>query len=283
MARKVLGQGLRALIPEDSKLLEAPGAQEALVLVPLASVAPNPLQPRRRFDGARIEELAASIREQGMLQPVVVRRTPAGYEVVVGERRVRAARLAGLEAIPAVVREDLSDLDLLAVALVENIQREDLDPIEQAEAYRELMERGQLTQQQVAARVGKSREAVANTLRLLSLPREVQEMVADGRLTPGHARAILSVPPARQRELAILAASTPLTVRQTEARARAMLKKRTPRAPDPALEAMRGELEQLLAAKVKVECAGKKGRIVIHFQSSEELERILSLLRRARR
>jgi len=283
VARKVLGQGLRALIPEDSQLHEAAGADQALTLVPLDRIAPNPVQPRQRFDGVRIAELAQSIQEQGILQPIVVRRMPGGFEVVVGERRVRAARIAGLEAIPAVVKDGLEEGDILTLALVENIQREDLDPIEEAQAYRELLHRGKLTQQQLAKRVGKSREAVANALRLLSLSHDLQQMVADGRLTAGHARAILSAPTARQRQLAQLAVANSLSVRQLEHRARSAAQSGSRPVPDPDVAALETELEDIFTARVKLSYHGKAGRIEIRFQSLEELDRIVAFLRRQRR
>ena len=283
MARKVLGQGLRALIPEDSQLPDAVGADRALTLVPLDRIAPNPLQPRQRFDGERIAELAQSISEQGILQPIVVRRMQGGFEVIVGERRVRAARIAGLDSIPAVIKDGLEDRDVLSLALVENIQREDLDPIEEAQAYRELLHRGNLTQQQLAKQVGKSREAVANALRLLSLSHDLQKMVADGQLSAGHARAILSAPPARQRQLAHLAVSKSLSVRQLELRARAAAPTRPGATRDPDVEALERELEEVFAARVKLSCRGKAGRIEIRFQSLEELDRILALLRQKHR
>lgn len=283
MARKVLGRGLRALIPEDSQLPGASGAEQALTLVPLDRIAPNPLQPRRRFDAARIAELARSIGEQGILQPIVVRRVKEGFEVVVGERRVRAARVAGLDAVPAVVKDGLAENDLLSLALVENLQREDLDPIEEARAYRELMDRENLTQQKLAEKVGTSREAVANTLRLLSLPQDIQQMVADGRLSPGHARAILSAPQSRQRELAARAVHGGLSVRQVERSARAAPRSRAPARKDPDTAAMEAELEELLTAKVSLACRGKAGRIEIRFHSLEELDRIVALIRRGAR
>ncbi|MCU0611226.1 MAG: ParB/RepB/Spo0J family partition protein [Candidatus Eisenbacteria bacterium] len=280
MARKVLGQGLRALIPEDSRLPGASGAEQALTLVPLDRIAPNPHQPRQRFNDDRISDLAQSIREQGILQPIVVRRTEGNFEVVVGERRVRAARLAGLDAVPAVVKDGLEPADLLALALVENIQREDLDPIEEAQAYRELMERGGMTQQEVAAKVGKSREAIANTLRLLNLSRDLQRLVAEGGLSAGHARALLAAPAARRPQLAELARSLGLSVRQLERRARESACPRVKGSPDPNVAALETELEELFAARVKLTCHGKAGRLEVRFQSFEELDRIVALLRR---
>ncbi|MBN1425204.1 ParB/RepB/Spo0J family partition protein [Candidatus Fermentibacteria bacterium] len=283
MARKVLGQGLRALIPEDSQLPAAQGAAQALALIPLDRIAPNPAQPRQRFDDERIEELAQSIREQGILQPIVVRRAHGSFEVVVGERRVRAARIAGLATIPAVVRDGIEGDDLLALALIENIQREDLDPIEEAHAFRDLIRRGKLTQQQVAAKVAKSREAVANTLRLLNLPRDVQQLVADGSLSPGHARAVLAAPPSLQHELARSVVEKSLSVRQAERHAKTLAQPRKKPPRDPDVAALEMELEELLAARVRLSYGGKTGRIEVRFGSLDELDRIVDLLRRARR
>jgi ParB family transcriptional regulator, chromosome partitioning protein len=283
VARKVLGQGLKALIPEDSQLVRDEVApQKGLALLPLDVIQPNPMQPRQQFQAEAIAELAASIKEQGLLQPIVVRKTKAGYEVVVGERRVRAARIAGLEQIPAVIRDDVEDTRMLSLALVENIQREDLDPIEEARAFKELMTKASLTQQKLALTVGKSREAIANALRLLKLPSDIQRMVAEGQLSAGHARPLLAVEhTVRQRALAQAIATKGLSVREVERLVSAQQRQmRTPRPKDPDVEALELRLEDAVAAKVRLKYRGQRGRIEIYFETLDELDRIITLLQR---
>jgi ParB family chromosome partitioning protein len=283
VARKVLGQGLKALIPEDSQLVrDEVTPQKGLALLPLDVIQPNPMQPRQHFQAEAIAELAASIKEQGLLQPIVVRRTRAGYEVVVGERRVRAARIAGLEQIPAVIKDDVEDTQMLSLALVENIQREDLDPIEEAGAFKELMAKASMTQQKLALTVGKSREAIANALRLLKLPSDIQRMVAEGRLSAGHARALLAVEQTvRQRALAQTIVTKGLSVREVERLVSAQQRQtRAPHPKDPDVEALELRLEDAIAAKVRLTYRGQKGRIEIYFESLEELDRIIALLQR---
>jgi ParB family chromosome partitioning protein len=283
VVRRVLGQGLKALIPEDSQLVvDEAGPQRGLALLPLDVIQPNPLQPRQQFHAESIADLAASIREQGLLQPIVVRKTETGYEVVVGERRVRAARLAGLEQIPAVVKDALEDAQMLSLALVENIQREDLDPIEEARAFKELMNKASLTQQKLANTIGKSREAVANALRLLKLPLDIQRLVAEGQLSAGHARALLAVEePVRQRALAHASVSRELSVRDVERlAARPHRQKRKQQTKDPDVEALELRLEDAVAAKVRLKYRGQKGRVEIYFESLDELDRIIAFLQR---
>lgn len=283
MARRVLGQGLKALIPEDSQLVvDEAGLRRGLTLLPLDVIQPNPLQPRQQFHAEAIAELAASIREQGLLQPIVVRKTKTGYEVVVGERRVRAARLAGLEQIPAVIRDALEDAQMLSLALVENIQREDLDPIEEARAFKELMSRASMTQQKIAHTVGKSREAIANALRLLKLPLDIQRMVAEGQLSAGHARALLSVgKTVRQKALAQAVVSRGLSVRDLERLASEPKRQRgKQRTKDPDVAALELRLEDTVAAKVRLKYRGQKGRVEIYFESLDELDRIIAILQR---
>jgi ParB family chromosome partitioning protein len=283
VARRVLGQGLKALIPEDSQLIVDEAApQRGLTLLPLDVIQPNPLQPRQQFHAEAIAELAASIKEQGLLQPIVVRKAKAGYEVVVGERRVRAARLAGLAQIPAVVKDDLEDIQMLSLALVENLQREDLDPIEEARALKELITKAPMTQQKLALTVGKSREAIANSLRLLKLPSDIQRMVAEGQLSAGHARALLSVEKTvRQKVLAHAIVSKGLSVRDVERLVSAPKRQKSrPAAKDPDVEALEHRLEDAVAAKVRLKYRGQKGRLEIHFDSLEELDRIIAILER---
>jgi ParB family chromosome partitioning protein len=274
-----LGRGLAALIPPHGSVLAAP------VEIPLSRIAANPFQPRQRIDDDELERLSASIREHGVLAPILVSETLDGYRLVAGERRVRAARLAGLERIPAVVRQ-VADRDLLELALVENLQREDLDPIEEAHAYRQLIDEFGFTQEQVAARVSRARSSVANTLRLLELPDAIAQMVVDGRLSAGHARAILGLEPTVQLGLAITIAERDLSVRQAEELARrlrdrddtvATRSRSTPPA-DPDLERLEEDLRRSLGTKVVLSRTRRGGRIVIDFYDDTELDRLAGIL-----
>jgi ParB family chromosome partitioning protein len=273
-----LGRGLAALIPQ--RALPGPGPLE----VPLDRIRDNPRQPRVRMDGAALETLAASIREHGVIQPVLLTETIDGYQLVAGERRVRAARMAGLERIPAVVRQ-LADRDQLELALVENLQREDLDPIEAARAYRTLIEEFAFSQEDIAARVGRARSTVANTLRLLDLHATVQTAVIDGRITEGHARAIGGLEADAQARIVATVVDEDLSVRQTEELVRRL---RTPRedgrpqratrTPDPELERVEEDLRRALGTKVRMARSRRGGRIVIEYYSDEELSRLYDRL-----
>jgi len=275
--RQALGRGLAALLREPER---TPGDARP---IPLRDIHPNVLQPRKRFDEAGLAELAASIREKGVLQPIVVRRRSSGYEIVLGERRWRAAEAAGLESIPALVR-DTSDREALEVALVENIQREDLNPIELATAYRGLIEVNGLGQEDLARRLGKDRATVANTLRLLSLPEDIQANLVDGALSMGHARALLAAPsPARQRALRDRILQEGLSVREVERLARE--ERRTPprarRAepqPDPALTRIQGDLQRRFQTPVFVRQRGRRGAIEIVFYGDADLDRIIRIM-----
>jgi ParB family chromosome partitioning protein len=272
-----LGRGLASLIPQRTT------PATAVVEVPLARIAPNPYQPRHRMDDAGLEELAASIREHGILQPVLVTETLDGYQLVAGERRVRAARIAGMERIPALVRQ-LADRDQLEVALVENVQRADLDPIDEALAYRQLIEEFGLTQERVAERVGKARTSVTNTLRLLDLHPDVQAAIADGHLTEGHGRALGGLPIDGQAHVLGTVIGQDLSVRQTEELVRRLREPRPVReaAPqrqlDPDLERLEEELRQRLGTKVSLSRSRNGGRIVIEYYSDEELGRLYERL-----
>lgn len=274
MGRQALGRGLEALIPVRK---EEPG----IVEIPLVEIRPSPYQPRKRFDDKRLDDLAASIRAQGVLAPVIVRQAPGGYELVAGERRIRAAERAGLERIPAVVRE-VSNTGMLEVALVENLQREDLNPIEEADVFRRLTEEFGLTQEEVAARVGRDRASVTNTLRLLRLPPQLQEDLIDGTLSAGHGRALVSL---ENRELQLRAREAVLkrglSVRATEllvrrlkvapaAERRVLLKR-----PTPDLGRAEEQLRRALATKVRIVRSGRRGRIEIEFYSEEDLDRLI--------
>jgi ParB family transcriptional regulator, chromosome partitioning protein len=275
--RRGLGRGLGALFPGA----EGPGATS--LEIPLAELEANPFQPRRHFDQAGLEELAATIRAHGVLTPVVVRRGPGGYQVVAGERRVRAARLAGLTRIPAVIKE-ASDAQALEMALVENLQREDLNPVEGAEAYRRLIEEFGLTQEAVAERVGRDRSSVANALRILRLPRRVREDLAAGTLSEGHGRALLGLEkPADQLKARDVIVKRGLTVRATEALVRRLrggspIRTHRPTPDEPNLQALEDRLRGVLGTKVRITRNGKGGTVAISFFSHEDLTRLVDLI-----
>ncbi|TML19300.1 MAG: ParB/RepB/Spo0J family partition protein [Actinobacteria bacterium] len=293
-----LGRGLGALIPSGGALSTAAGS--SLTELPVAAVVPNRFQPREHFDEEALASLTASIREMGVLQPILVR--PAvddHYEIIAGERRWRAAKRAGLLHIPAIIRE-VEDTAALEHALVENLHREDLNPLEEAAAYQQLMEDFGLTQELVSQRVGRSRSAVANTLRLFQLPPSLQRMIADGRLTAGHARALLATPDRDlQEELADEILNRGLSVRDVEQLVRDRMAPKLDPVPEPEPDApvvpsltlrphppLREpavlELEELLSARlntrVSVSLTGKRGRVVVEFADLDDLERIYRVI-----
>jgi ParB family chromosome partitioning protein len=283
MKRGGLGRGLSALIP--GAVEEGGGG---LLEVPVGAVKPNRRQPRTTFTDEPLEALATSIREVGVLQPIVVRQTPDGFELIAGERRLRAAKLAGLATIPAVIRES-DDAESLREALIENIHREDLNPVELAEAFRELLEELGLKQETLAERLGVSRSHIANTIRLLGLPTDVQHLLAEGKISAGHGRALLALGDAdAQTNVALRAAAEDLTVRDVEDAVRSFLdapvadtavaaEPRTASAPEPgALTEVEEILSEQLATRVKIQMTRKRGRIVIEFGSADDLERIVS-------
>ena len=287
--RRGLGRGLNALIPEGVSMA-APAAERR---VHVSEIRPNPRQPRRYFDEQRIAELAESIRHQGVLQPLVVRKADSGYELIVGERRFRAAQRAGLERVPVIVKE-VSDAESLEMALVENIQREELTPIEEALAYRQLMDEFQLTQEDVAKRVGKSRPVIANLLRVLNLPEEIKEDVDRGSLSVGHARSLLALEtPQKQIDMARQVVRQGLSVRETEtlvarslegvelgtAPDRPLGPEKTAGQADIYLKAIEEELMRELGTKVRLHPRKKGGRIEIEYYSNEELDGLLTRLR----
>ena len=287
MAKKErLGKGLGALLGEY--LGEENIGTEARS-VPVSAVHPNPFQPRREFDEDELSELASSIKENGLLQPIVVR--PAGnrrgadrWELVAGERRWRAVTRLGWQDVPALVR-DVDDRTLLVLALVENLQRSELGAMEEAQGYQQLMDEFGLTQKEVAEAVGRDRSTVANTLRLLQLPASVRRLVEDGSLTAGHARAILGAPSSRVAELARQAVDQDWSVRETESRVRqAKPKKKRSRKQkkeeDPALRALETELERVLGTRVRIKQTrgGVKGRIEVSFYDADDFDRVFELL-----
>lgn len=271
-----LGRGLSALIPgarEESGLLE----------VPVAAVAPNPRQPREGFPEETLSGLARSIQEVGVLQPIVIRRRNGGYELVAGERRLRAAKIAGLATIPAVVRET-DDTEALREALMENLHREDLAPLEMAAAFQELLEELGVSQEVLAERMGFSRAHIANTIRLLQLPAEVQRLLAEGRLQAGHARALLGLPdPDAQVGVALRVAAEGLSVRQVEDLVRSYAggsssgRPSRAKAPtDPRVAEAEEILAEELGTRVRVQMGKRRGKIVVEFGSAEDLDRILT-------
>ena len=276
-----LGRGLNALLGDP----ELPAQGEGSMTLPISQVEPGLNQPRKRFDQETLDDLAESIRVHGIIQPLTVRRLSTGYyQIIAGERRWRAAKAAGLQEVPAVIIE-ADDRKVMELGLIENLQREDLNPAEEARGYRTLMEDYGLTQEQVAQQMGKSRPAITNTLRLLALPDEVMTMVEEGALSAGHARAILGAPtPALQREAAKKVAEDQLSVRQTEALVRALQKekKEKVKAEGPDLSLYLGELEKDLSGrlgrKVKIAHKGKKGRIELEYYNDQDLETLLALL-----
>ena len=275
-----LGRGLGALIDDFS----APETQQEVTRLPLQKVEPNPNQPRRRFDEEELQALADSIAEHGILQPLAVRAMEGGfYQIIAGERRWRAARLAGLKEVPVVVVE-ADDRTVMELALIENLQRQELNPMEEAEGYRVLTEEYGLTQEQAAARVGKSRPAVANALRLLALPEDVRSLVEKGELSAGHARAVLSLPtPARQRAAAQKILTLRLSVRQAEAMCKRLAAEE--KKPEPAkrpavnyIAECEKALTRRLDRKVRIVNGKRKGRFELEFYGEEDLQRLYEAL-----
>lgn len=275
-----LGKGLGALFGDEALRTDI---DENLHRLPISQVECNANQPRKRFDDEALDELADSIREHGILQPLTVRRLATGYyQIIAGERRWRAARLAGLSEVPAIVIE-ADDRKAAELALIENLQREDLDPIEEAEGYRKLMDSYQLTQEDVAARVGKSRSAVANALRLLGVCPEVRELLVDGRLSGGHARALLPLSPAMQKRTAQTVVDDALNVRQTEALVKKLLERpKTKKEADA--EAVNytklaaSELSTKLGRGCRIVPGRKKGRVELEYYGMDDLNDLLDAL-----
>ena len=278
MTRKALGRGLSAL------LREVETASAGLEQVPVDLIDPNPFQPRSAFPEETLRGLAESIRSSGVLQPILVRRVDGKYQLIAGERRLRAARMAGLQAVPAVIR-DLGDRETLELAVTENVMREDLNPIEVAHAYDSLQERFQLSHEEIAARIGINRSTVSNTLRLLGLPEQIQNMVANGDVSAGHARALLGLQSAdRQNELAQLIAKRGLSVRQVESivasAQSAPEAQKVARKVDPNTRAAALEMERSLGTRVRIVGSENRGKIEISYFSGDDLQRLYELLTR---
>jgi ParB family transcriptional regulator, chromosome partitioning protein len=277
--RKALGKGLSALIPEAHQLEDR---DERFFLCPVDAIEPNPNQPRRDFGEMELDEMAQSVREKGVITPLVVTRTETGYQIIAGERRWRAAQKAGLDRVPVVVREATAT-ESLELAIIENIHRKDLNPIEEALAYQRLLEEIGTTQETLSKRLGKDRSTIANLLRLLTLPPLIQKDVIDGRLSMGHARVIAGLKGgSEQMALRDLVIKKGLSVRQLEA----LAQRSGPRVRSRSKENERAlymrdlgeDLRRRLGTKVELKAQGKRGRIIIHYYSDEELERLLELL-----
>lgn len=278
-----LGKGLDALFPEIGLEQESPSANFFVCDVDI--IHPNPFQPRRQFPESEMAELAESIKAQGLLQPLLVRQASHGYELIAGERRLRAAKMAGLFKVPVMVK-DIKDAELLELSIIENIQRQDLNPMEEAEAYQQLLIEFKLTQEQVARRVGKSRPAIANFLRLNQLPQELKTFLKEGALTTGHARAILGLATsALQRKAAKITVDQGLSVRETERLVQRLNLEIEPKkipvktTDDVYFKSIAEDLSRHFGTKVSIKRRGQKGKLEIDFYSNEDLDRVLGLLK----
>ena len=278
MERRALGKGISALIPEKETHIK-----NEIIYVGPGQIKPNPFQPREEFNQEHIEELAQSIKEKGVIQPLLVRRKGDYYELIAGERRLRACNSLGLKELPVIVK-DVDDKDSLEYALIENIQRESLNPIEEAHAYQHLIDKFQVTQEKISIGLGKARTTIANTLRLLKLPHEIQEEMKKGRVSFAHGRALLEVDDENiQRRLSQEVISKNLSVRELESlikmrRPRAT-KHRHPAAREPYLAVLEEELQHALSTKVRISKMKKRGNISIEFYSQEDLNRISGIIR----
>ncbi|MDQ1328468.1 MAG: ParB/RepB/Spo0J family partition protein [Candidatus Poribacteria bacterium] len=278
MNKQPLGRGLSALIPESAKRQTA----DRVINISIEDVTPNPYQPRIQMSNESLEELAASIKEKGVVQPILVRSMGTDkYEIIAGERRFRACKMVGLPEVPAIVRE-VNDTEAMAIAITENIQREDLNAVELARAYSSLMNEFNLTQEQLAQSVGKSRPSVANMMRLLQLPQEIQENILSGKISMGHARALLSLEQQNlQIELCKKIIELELSVRQTEKMVQKLLqqpKQQRIAFRSAEIEAIENKLRTMLATQVKVQQTGKKGKIEIEYYSVDDIDRIMNII-----
>lgn len=278
MERKALGKGISALIPEKEE------PKERIILIPVDQIKPNPFQPRQEFDPEKIQELAQSIKEKGLIQPILVRKKEDYYELIAGERRLRALKLLNINEIPAIVKE-IEDKSMLEISLIENIQREDLNPIEQAKAYQYLMEKFQIGQDELAQILGKARSTIANILRLLKLPLEIQEEIKRARLSYGHARALIEIEDQElQKSLVKAVLENDLSVRELENLIRSKrpsLRKITKVKKEVSAELMffQEELQHYLGTKVRINMKKKRGYILIEFYSPEDLKRIIQKIK----
>lgn len=278
--RSGLGKGLDALLPTSETSLPESGIRQ----VPTSNISPNPRQPRAKFDQEELKELADSIRQHGVIQPLILTEgdTAEQFTLIAGERRLLAARLIKLEFVPAIIR-GASDQELVELALVENVQRADLGPLETAEAYRQLSKDFNMSHEVIADRVGKNRATITNTLRLLKLPDDVKQSLASGEISEGHARALLALPSAEAQSAVLKSIlKSDLNVRQTEELVRKLSgdkpRKRTKRTPDPELKAIEDQLRQRLGTRVNLSQKRKGGKLTIYYYSTEELDSILDLI-----
>lgn len=277
-----LGRGLDSLIPDFDSLRDSP---KEYFLCELDRIRPNRFQPRRHFPKDELQELSLSIKEHGIVQPLLVRKTDLGFELIAGERRLRAAKMAGLSQVP-VIQKDISDKDVLEVSIVENIQREGLNPLEEAEAYHFLLTEFDLTQDETAKRVGKSRSSVANMLRLLQLPSQIKDSIMDGNLSMGHARALLGIEsPVQQKAVHRTVIAKRLSVRQTENLVKRLRKGKkkinqpASSAKDIYLLGLSEELSRQFGTKVQIKRRGQRGKVEIEFYTDDDLDRLLALLK----
>jgi len=281
MTRQALGKGIQALIPEAK---EEGQEEKKLVELEIDKIKPNPFQPREALNPEKLSELANSIKEKGLIQPIVVRKSSTGFELIAGDRRLKAARSVGLKLIPALVKENLSKAGMLELTLIENIQREDLNPIEAARGYQRLVNELGVSQNDISNRVGKERSTIANTLRLLSLPESIQQLILKDQLSEGHARAILA---AKDRDKQIMLANRivkeGLSVREAEALVYPKLKRkerrRRLRVLAPRLQQVEDRLREFFGTSVRIVQRKKRGRIEIEFYSDDDLDRILEILK----
>jgi ParB family chromosome partitioning protein len=285
--KKVLGRGLGALIPQRQEAPAESNATQGLAEIPISQIQPNPFQPRKTFNEASIDELARSVRQHGIVQPLVVTRSGDKYKLIAGERRFRAAQKAGLTTVPVLIKEMMTEGDALQIALIENIQREDLNPIEEAMAYHQLHDDFQLTQEEISRRVGKERSTVANFLRLLKLPDPVKKLLASGQLSMGHARALLAIEsPKKQEQLAERVVRKNLNVRQTEMLASESSPKtaeKKEKEKDVFTRDAEDKLQRTLRTKVEIDRRRRGGVIHIRYGSEDELIRVVDELMGRRR
>lgn len=284
MQRKVLGKGLQALIPQER--INAIENRYAVHDISLKDITPNRYQPREKFDEERLKELTASIKEKGIVQPIIIRKGDNGYELIAGERRFRAAKRLSMETIPAIIRES-SDIDSLETAIIENVQREDLNPLEEAKGYKQLIDRYNYTQEHVATVVGKERSSVTNLLRLLKLPDSIKLLMSSDMISMGHARALLSLDSKEMQEtIGAVILKKGLSVRQTEAMISEIKEKKEKSVkknshPDKYKLSLEEHLQRTLGTKVRIIQSGKKGggRIEIYYYTDDEFERIYDIIR----
>ena len=280
MEKRALGKGLGALIPPREIVFVETEKYEKVISLPLAQVKTNKYQPRVEFKQGKLDELISSIKEKGIIQPVLVRRTIDGYELIAGERRLRAARSLHLENIPAIVK-DVSDLDMLEISLIENIQREELNAIEEANAFERFISEFNFTQDKIAQVLGKDKSTISNTIRLLSLPKKIQDQVSKGAISAGHAKALLSLPTENEQiRVCNLIINKELSVREVEglvSRRMSGMKKSGPKI-DSGIDAIANQLQQVLGTRVKIVHGKKRGSIKIEYYSTEDLNRILDII-----